>query len=87
MKHYIGTKLIAAVPAWRITGPKGDTILVDKHRDCAMEEGSTAEDGYRVRYPDGYESWSPKEVFEKAYLPMGQRMRMLFTGTCLAQER
>ncbi len=23
--------------------------------------------GYRVKYPDGYESWSPKEVFEKAY--------------------
>jgi hypothetical protein len=24
--------------------------------------------GYRVVYADGYESWSPKEVFEKAYL-------------------
>ncbi len=23
--------------------------------------------GYRVKYPDGYVSWSPKEVFEKAY--------------------
>jgi hypothetical protein len=23
--------------------------------------------GYRVKYPDGYESWSPKETFEKAY--------------------
>jgi len=23
--------------------------------------------GYRVKYPDGYESWSPKDVFEKAY--------------------
>lgn len=29
-------------------------------------------DGYRVIYPDGYESWSPKDVFEKAYLPMGE---------------
>ena len=28
------------------------------------------EDGYRIRYPDGYESWSPKEAFEKAYLPL-----------------
>ena len=27
--------------------------------------------GYAVRYPDGYESWSPKAVFEAAYLPMG----------------
>lgn len=25
-------------------------------------------DGYRVRYPDGYESWSPADVFEKAYM-------------------
>lgn len=23
--------------------------------------------GYKVKYPDGYESWSPKDVFEKAY--------------------
>ena len=24
-------------------------------------------DGYKVVYPDGYESWSPKDEFEKAY--------------------
>ena len=24
-------------------------------------------DGYKVKYKDGYESWSPKEVFEEAY--------------------
>ena len=23
--------------------------------------------GYAVIYPDGYESWSPKETFENAY--------------------
>lgn len=27
-------------------------------------------DGYEVIYPDGYTSWSPKEVFEDAYLAM-----------------
>lgn len=26
------------------------------------------EDGYRVRYSNGYESWFPKDVFEKAYM-------------------
>ena len=27
--------------------------------------------GYKVVYgPDGYESWSPKDVFENAYLPL-----------------
>lgn len=29
--------------------------------------------GYRVIYePDGYESWSPKDVFEAAYLPISR---------------
>ena len=26
--------------------------------------------GYRVVYPDGYASWSPKKAFEAAYLPL-----------------
>lgn len=28
-------------------------------------------EGYKVVYEDGYESWSPKEVFEKAYKESG----------------
>ncbi len=28
----------------------------------------TGEDGYKIVYPDGYVSWSPKDVFEAAYL-------------------
>ncbi|RLK56242.1 hypothetical protein BCL79_0625 [Stenotrophomonas rhizophila] len=28
-------------------------------------------DGYSVKYEDGYISWSPKDTFEAAYLPMG----------------
>lgn len=39
-------------------------------------------DGYAVTYSDGYESWSPKEVFEKAYLPMGAES----DGTKITQE-
>ena len=27
-------------------------------------------DGYAVFYPDGHESWSPKDVFEAAYFPI-----------------
>lgn len=26
--------------------------------------------GYKVRYKDGYISWSPKDVFEEAYRPL-----------------
>ena len=63
MKKYIGTKIIEAVPAIR----KGGKVY---------EEGwpipksmDPTEEGYKVRYPDGYESWSPKDVFEEAYRP------------------
>ena len=28
-------------------------------------------DGYAVKYADGYTSWSPKDTFDAAYLPIG----------------
>ncbi|WP_248769076.1 hypothetical protein [Pseudomonas sp. MWU12-2345] len=28
--------------------------------------------GFAVQYSDGYTSWSPKDVFEKAYIGIGQ---------------
>jgi len=34
----------------------------------AEKDGKT---GYSVKYDDGYTSWSPADVFERAYLPMG----------------
>lgn len=74
MKQYIGTKIIEVVPALRYSdGTK--TMVVEMGRDKTAEEAdfiSRAEMcdmGYRVRYPDGYESWSPQDVFEEAYLP------------------
>lgn len=63
MKKYIGTKLIEAAPAIR----KGGKVYEKTHpipRSMDPEE-----DGYKVRYPDGYESFSPKQVFEEAYRP------------------
>ena len=33
-------------------------------------------DGYRIIYPDGYESWSPKKTFEAAYFPIAQEDRL-----------
>lgn len=38
----------------------------------AFESEKDGQPGYGVIYPDGYQSWSPKEVFEAAYLPMGE---------------
>ena len=34
-----------------------------------MEKDGKA--GYKVVYADGYESWSPADVFEKAYMELG----------------
>jgi hypothetical protein len=68
MKQYIGTKLIEAEPAYRCTDNQMRVdIIVDPDEAATYYK---SEEGYRVRYPDGYESWSPKETFEKAYLPL-----------------
>lgn len=37
----------------------------------AWVEERDGQPGYGVLYQDGYRSWSPKDVFEQAYLPMG----------------
>lgn len=61
MKKYIGTKQIEAEPMTR-----GDAW--GKH--LLREKPSTEnfdDEGYHVRYEDGYKSWSPKNTFEKAY--------------------
>lgn len=64
MKKYIGTKQVEAEPMmlgefYNKTGrsPYGDGI----------EDHEETEEGYLVRYKDGYESWSPKDVFDEAY--------------------
>jgi hypothetical protein len=62
MDKYIGTKIIEAEPAFRCF----EGIFI-KSGPMPGPMG-LAEDGYKVRYEDGYESWSPKDVFEQAYL-------------------
>lgn len=37
----------------------------------AWEQEKDGAPGYAVKYADGYVSWSPKDVFEAAYLPIG----------------
>ena len=68
MKQYIGTKLIEAEPAYRVRNPGGDYQITTDARE-AFTNFAEVEDGSRVRYPDGYESFSPKQVFEEAYRP------------------
>lgn len=69
MRKYIGTKLVEAEPAWRLNGKVYAWGALPDSADHA-------EAGYRVRYPDGYVSWSPKAVFEKAYLPLEHNRKL-----------
>jgi len=44
----------------------------------AYEDNKDGQPGYCVIYPDGYESWSPKAVFENAYRLVTDGERELF---------
>lgn len=67
MKTYIGTKIVQAEPALRITGPWCKKVIVPVASEPVIQPGDKVEEGYKVVYKDGYESWSPKSVFEEAY--------------------
>ena len=63
MNAFIGTKLIHATPMTR--------GAYNEYRGWTIPANENPEDeGYLVRYSDSYESWSPKAVFEDAYLPV-----------------
>jgi hypothetical protein len=57
-KLYIGVKVIRAIPMTRAE--------VEMRLDRPIGGKETGE-GYLVEYPDGYQSWSPKDIFESAY--------------------
>lgn len=84
MKKYIGTKMIEARQMNR-----GD---YNKYRgwDIPADE-NPADDGYLVKYQDGYESWSPKNVFEEAYrdcmgMTFGIALELLKKGNKVARK-
>lgn len=83
MKEYIGTKMIQAKPMTR-----GD---YNKYRGWQIPADENPEDeGYLVKYKDGYESWSPKEAFEEAYrestgLTFGVALELLKRGEKVAR--
>lgn len=81
MDKYIGTKLIEAEPAIRINGKQVEGM------DCPVNyDVAEVEEGYRVRYVGGYESWSPKDVFERAYLKMTVNPHLKTDKPSISQE-
>ena len=64
LKQYIGTKMVKAEPMAK-------SAAVAKGWARPSSEGNEDVPGYHVQYtnPDGstYDSWSPKDVFEKSY--------------------
>lgn len=61
MKKYIGTKTVMATPAVR----KGGNVYLPG--DEIPKSLEPTEEGYKVVYPEGHESWLPKDVFEATY--------------------
>lgn len=60
MEKYLGVKLLGAKPMTR-----GEFAEYKYHKE--INEGFPEDEGYLVEYEGGYQSWSPKDVFEKAY--------------------
>jgi len=63
-QHYTGNKIIKAKPMTR-----GE--FQESRAGVPGGEGAYDQKGYVVEYEDGYTSWSPAEVFEKAYIAIG----------------
>ena len=69
MKEYIGTKIVKAEPALRCQLLDGNVSIIpyDQIHENGPVDAVACEDGYKVVYQDGYESWSPRDVFEATY--------------------
>ena len=94
MQSYIGTKRVNATPMTRITynNLRGWTLPEDENGDDAgflveyVDGGKANVLGY-----DGYVSWSPANVFERAYKPtsgmsFGDAIAVLKAGGKVARE-
>ncbi len=63
MKKYIGTKQIEAEPMTMGEAYRRGLL----HAGRVPNESEKSKAGYYVRYENGYESWSPADVFEQSY--------------------
>ena len=63
MQSYVGCKIIQAEP-------------MDENTHLGVTNRETRP-GYKVMYPGGYISWSPKEVFEEAYRLISEKEKAM----------
>lgn len=73
MKQYAGTKTVKAMPM--TMGEAYERKLLKN--GVRPSECETDKAGYLVEYEGGYQSWSPADVFEKAYKPSETRLDRL----------
>ena len=84
MKKYAGTKMVEARPM--------DRGEYNRYRGWTIpEDENPADEGYLVKYSDGYESWSPKKQFEEAYrdcmgMNFGIALELSKNGVKVARE-
>jgi len=79
MNKYIGTKLIEAEPMNLGDYNKFQGWKIPKNEDPLRA-------GYKVKYSDTYISWSPKEVFESAYLKVRSNPILTKSDVSIYQE-
>jgi hypothetical protein len=60
MQTFVGVNMIEAEP---MSQNKFNEIM-------GRVNGTEDAEGYMVSYPDGYKSWSPRDVFEASYFPL-----------------
>lgn len=76
MKPFIGTKIILAE---KMT----DGEFATKFKGAESNPAAISQMGYHVQYsnPDGsvYDSWSPSNVFERAYREVSEDEKLLLT--------
>jgi len=69
----------------------GTKIIHAEPSFSSSDEPPLGKPGYKVVYPDGYVSWSPKDAFEEAYrecaaMPFGLALEALKKGLKVARS-
>lgn len=90
MKRYIGCKMVKAEPCIRVIkrGRDGYTPVVELvSPTVTIPIDAEATYGYKVRYADGYESYSPKSVFEASYIECDEECNINPKSLIAEEER